>query len=54
MPSSRMPDRLVTATEALTEAEQVTLLKSLVKVIRSLQEQGELPCDATGVEKRYR
>jgi len=41
-PSSRMPDRLVTATEALSAAEQVALLKSLIKVIRSLQEQGEI------------
>jgi DNA-binding MarR family transcriptional regulator len=41
-PSSRMPDRLAAATEALTEPEQVILLTSLVKVIRSLQEQGEI------------
>ena len=41
-PSSRMPDRLVTATEALSASEQVTLLTSLVNVIRSLQEQGEI------------
>lgn len=41
-PSSRMPDRLATATEALSEPEQVILLTSLVKVIRSLQEQGEI------------
>ena len=41
-PSSRMPDRLVTATEALSASEQIALLKSLVKVIRSLQEQGEI------------
>jgi DNA-binding MarR family transcriptional regulator len=41
-PSSRMPDRLATATEALSAPEQVTLLRSLVKMIRSLQEQGEL------------
>jgi DNA-binding MarR family transcriptional regulator len=41
-PSSRMPDRLATAAEALSAPEQVALLKSLVKVIRSLQEQGEI------------
>ena len=41
-PTSRMPDRLATATEALSASEQVVLLKSLVKVIRSLQEQGEI------------
>jgi DNA-binding MarR family transcriptional regulator len=41
-PSSRMPDRLATAAEALSAPEQVALLKSLVKVIRSLQEQGEM------------
>ena len=41
-PSSRMPDRLATATEALSAPEQVSLLRSLVKVIRNLQEQGEI------------
>jgi DNA-binding MarR family transcriptional regulator len=41
-PSSRMPDRLATAAQALSESEQVVLLTSLVKVIRSLQEQGEI------------
>ncbi|THJ21401.1 MAG: MarR family transcriptional regulator [Nitrospira sp. CG24E] len=41
-PTSRMPDRLATATEALSEPEQVILLTSLVKMIRSLQEQGEI------------
>jgi DNA-binding MarR family transcriptional regulator len=41
-PSSRMPDRLATATETLSAPEQVTLLRSLVKMIRSLQEQGEI------------
>ena len=41
-PSSRMPDRLATATEALSAPEQVVLLTSLVKMIRSLQEQGEI------------
>jgi DNA-binding MarR family transcriptional regulator len=41
-PSSRMPDRLATAAEALSTPEQVALLRSLVKVIRSLQEQGEI------------
>jgi len=41
-PSSRMPDRLATATGSLSPPEQVVLLTSLVKVIRSLQEQGEI------------
>jgi DNA-binding MarR family transcriptional regulator len=41
-PSSRMPDRLAAATAALSEPEQVVLLTSLVKMIRSLQEQGEI------------
>jgi len=41
-PSSRMPDRLATATGSLSAPEQVVLLTSLVKVIRSLQEQGEI------------
>ena len=41
-PSSRMPDRLATAAETLSESEQVALLSSLVKVIHSLQDQGEI------------
>lgn len=41
-PSSRMPDRLATAAEALSAPEQVALLKSLLIIIRSLQEQGEI------------
>jgi len=39
-PPSRMPDRLATATEALSAPEQIVLLTSLVKVIRSLPRTG--------------
>ena len=41
-PSTGMSDRLATATDTLSSPEQVLLLTSLVKVIRSLQEQGEI------------
>jgi DNA-binding MarR family transcriptional regulator len=41
-PSSGMPDRLGVATETLSGPEQVVLLTSLMKVIRSLQDQGEI------------
>jgi DNA-binding MarR family transcriptional regulator len=52
-PSSRMPDRLATATEALSAPEQVVLLTSLVKVIRSLQEQGEISVARMCVSCQY-
>ncbi|MBU6432448.1 MAG: MarR family transcriptional regulator [Nitrospirae bacterium] len=52
-PSSRMPDRLATAAEALSAPEQVVLLTSLVKVIRSLQEQGEISVARMCVSCRY-
>jgi len=52
-PSSRMPDRLSTATEALSSSEQVVLLTSLVKVIRSLQEQGEISVARMCVSCQY-
>ncbi|MDH4185745.1 MAG: MarR family transcriptional regulator [Nitrospira sp.] len=41
-PSSGMPDRLAMATSTLSALEQSVLLTSLVKVIRSLQDQGEI------------
>jgi DNA-binding MarR family transcriptional regulator len=52
-PSSGMPDRLATATEALSAPEQVVLLTSLVKMIRSLQEQGELSATRMCVSCQY-
>ncbi|HKO31739.1 MAG TPA: MarR family winged helix-turn-helix transcriptional regulator [Nitrospiraceae bacterium] len=52
-PSSRMPDRLATATAALSAPEQVVLLTSLVKMIRSLQEQGEISATRMCVSCRY-
>jgi MarR family len=52
-PSSGMPDRLAIATEALSAPEQVVLLTSLVKVIRSLQEQGEISVARMCVSCRY-
>jgi DNA-binding MarR family transcriptional regulator len=52
-PSSCMPDRLAIATEALSAPEQVVLLTSLVKVIRSLQEQGEITVARMCVSCQY-
>jgi DNA-binding MarR family transcriptional regulator len=52
-PSPGMPDRLGTATEALSTAEQAALLTSLVKVIRSLQEQGEISVARMCVSCQY-
>jgi len=52
-PSSNMPERLATAAEALSAPEQVVLLRSLVKVIRSLQEQGEISVARMCVSCRY-
>ena len=52
-PSSRMPDRLAIAAEALSAPEQVVLLTSLVKVIRSLQEQGEITVARMCVSCQY-
>jgi DNA-binding MarR family transcriptional regulator len=52
-PSSGMPDRLATATETLSAPEQTALLTSLVKVIRSLQAQGEVSVARMCVSCRY-
>jgi DNA-binding MarR family transcriptional regulator len=52
-PTSTMPDRLATATEGISAAEQVVLLTSLVKVIRSLQEQGEISVARMCVSCQY-
>jgi DNA-binding MarR family transcriptional regulator len=53
MPSAGMPDRLATATDTLSSPEQVLLLTSLVKVIRSLQEQGEISVARMCVSCQY-
>ena len=52
-PTSRMPDRLAAATEALSAPEQVVLLTSLVKMIRSIQEQGEISATRMCVSCQY-
>ena len=52
-PSSRMPDQLEIATKALSAPEQIALLTSLVKVIRSLQEQGEISVARMCVSCQY-
>ncbi len=52
-PSSRMPNRLAIAAEALSAPEQVVLLTSLVKMIRSLQEQGEISSTRMCVSCQY-
>lgn len=41
-PTPGMPDRLATATDALSLPERVSLLKTLTKLIRTLQEEGEI------------
>ncbi|HEY5627027.1 MAG TPA: MarR family winged helix-turn-helix transcriptional regulator [Nitrospira sp.] len=52
-PSMGMPSHLISATGALTSAEQVALLKSLMKVIRTLQERGEISVARMCVSCRY-
>lgn len=52
-PSSGMPDRLAMATATLSSSEQSTLLTSLVKVIRSLQDQGEISVARMCVSCQY-
>ena len=41
-PSPEMSDHLATATDALSLPERVSLLKALTKLIRTLQEEGEI------------
>jgi DNA-binding MarR family transcriptional regulator len=41
-PSPGMPERLATATDALSLPERVSLLTTLTKLIRTLQEEGEI------------
>jgi DNA-binding MarR family transcriptional regulator len=52
-PSGTTPDHLSTAIGLLPATEQTSLLKALVKVIRSLQEQGEISVARMCVSCRY-
>ncbi|HJT22842.1 MAG TPA: MarR family winged helix-turn-helix transcriptional regulator [Nitrospira sp.] len=52
-PSASAPDHLATAIGLLPATEQTSLLKALVKVIRSLQEQGEISVARMCVSCRY-
>ncbi|HEU4686416.1 MAG TPA: MarR family winged helix-turn-helix transcriptional regulator [Nitrospira sp.] len=52
-PSASMPDHLATAIGLLSATDQTCLLKGLVKVIRTLQEQGEISVARMCVSCRY-
>ena len=52
-PAVGMPNHLTSATGVLTSAEQVAFLKSLMKVIRTLQERGEISIARMCVSCRY-
>jgi len=52
-PAVSMPNHLTAATGSLTSAEQVAFLKSLMKVIRTLQERGEISVARMCVSCRY-
>jgi DNA-binding MarR family transcriptional regulator len=52
-PSTGMPDHLAKAIGVLPAKEQAALLKSLVKIIRALQEQGEILVARMCVSCRY-
>src|SRR5262245_38645041 len=52
-PSATMPDHLAAAIGLLPAAEQTALLKVMVKVIRTLQEQGEISVARMCVSCRY-
>lgn len=52
-PVAGMPNQLAAAAGALSSAEQVALLKGLMKVIRALQEQGEISVARMCVSCRY-
>jgi DNA-binding MarR family transcriptional regulator len=47
------PDFLLRALDALDDAEQVSFLGSLIKIIRSLQEAGDIPVQRMCVNCRY-
>src|SRR5512146_2277395 len=52
-PAVGMPNQLAAATGALTPAEQVAFLKGLMKVIRALQDQGEISVARMCISCRY-
>lgn len=52
-PAVGMPNQLATATGALSLTEQVAFLKGLMKVIRTLQEQGEISVARMCISCRY-
>jgi len=52
-PSAGKPDHLARAIETLAKEEQASLLKVLAKVIRTLQEQGEISVARMCVSCRY-
>ena len=52
-PAVGIPNQLATATGALTSAEQVAFLKGLMKVIRNLQQQGEISVARMCVSCRF-
>jgi DNA-binding MarR family transcriptional regulator len=52
-PAVGIPNQLATATSALTSIEQVAFLKGLMKVIRSLQQQGEISVARMCVSCRF-
>jgi DNA-binding MarR family transcriptional regulator len=52
-PTVGMPNQLAAATGALTSTEQVAFLKGLMKVIRTLQEQGEISVARMCASCRY-
>ena len=52
-PAVGMPNHLAAATEALSSAEQIVFLKGLMKVIRTLQERGEITVARMCVSCRY-
>lgn len=53
VPAVGMPNQLAAATGALTSGEQVALLRGLMKVIRTLQEQGEISVARMCVSCRF-
>lgn len=52
-PAVGIPNQLATATSGLTSAEQVAFLKGLMKVIRNLQQQGEISVARMCVSCRF-
>jgi len=52
-PKEGVPNHLIAATQALSSAEQVVFLKGLMKVIRTLQERGEISVAQMCISCRY-